>query len=92
MKPDAKGDGPHSYALAEIVDSNFRPHGAACAVSSRSALARRYEEPKVCTTLRWREMDSNFQYAGAVNLVVGPFGWVVLAIGCGPGEALWYSI
>jgi len=27
-------------------------------------------------------MDSNFQYAGAVNLVVGPFGWVVL-IGCG---------
>ena len=23
-------------------------------------------------------MDSNFQYAGAVNLVVGPFGWVVL--------------
>src|SRR5262249_58497652 len=29
-------------------------------------------------TLRWREMDSNFQYAGAVNLVVGPFGWIVL--------------
>src|SRR5499427_7109696 len=29
-------------------------------------------------SLRWREMDSNFQYAGAVNLVVGPFGWVVL--------------
>ena len=29
-------------------------------------------------THRWREMDSNFQYAGAVNLVVGPFGWVVL--------------
>jgi hypothetical protein len=28
-------------------------------------------------TLPWREMDSNFQYAGAVNLVVGPFGWVV---------------
>src|SRR6516225_4935221 len=24
------------------------------------------------------EMDSNFQYAGAVNLVVSPFGWVVL--------------
>jgi hypothetical protein len=23
-------------------------------------------------------MNSNFQYAGAVNLVVGPFGWVVL--------------
>ena len=23
-------------------------------------------------------MDSNFQYAGVVNLVVGPFGWVVL--------------
>jgi hypothetical protein len=36
-------------------------------------------------TLRWREMDSNFQYAGAVNLVVGPFGWVVL-IGCGSGR------
>jgi hypothetical protein len=36
--------------------------------------------PKVSShrTLRWREMDSNFQYAGAVNLVVGPFGWVVL--------------
>jgi len=30
-------------------------------------------------------MDSNFQYAGAVNLVVGPFGWVVL-IGCGSGR------
>ena len=29
-------------------------------------------------TVRWREMDSNFQYAGAVNLVVGSFGWVVL--------------
>ena len=29
-------------------------------------------------TLRWWEMDSNFQYAGAVNLVVSPFGWVVL--------------
>src|SRR5215469_11362171 len=29
-------------------------------------------------TLCGREMDSNFQYAGAVNLVVGPFGWVVL--------------
>ena len=24
-------------------------------------------------TLRWREMDSNFQYAGAVNLFVAPF-------------------
>jgi len=24
-------------------------------------------------TLRWREMDSNFQYAGAVNLIVAPF-------------------
>ena len=23
-------------------------------------------------TLRWREMDSNFQYAGAVNLFVAP--------------------
>ena len=33
---------------------------------------------EVRLTHRWREMDSNFQYAGAVNLVVGPFGWVVL--------------
>jgi len=24
-------------------------------------------------TLRWRGLDSNFQYAGAVNLVVAPF-------------------
>jgi hypothetical protein len=24
-------------------------------------------------TRRWRELDSNFQYAGAVNLVVAPF-------------------
>jgi len=24
-------------------------------------------------TLRWKEMDSNFQYAGAVNLFVAPF-------------------
>ena len=32
--------------------------------------------------------DSNFQYAGAVNLVVGAFGWVVFVIGCGPGEAI----
>jgi hypothetical protein len=24
-------------------------------------------------TLRWRKMDSNFQYAGAVDLVVAPF-------------------
>jgi hypothetical protein len=31
------------------------------------------EELKVRVTLRWREMDSNFQCAGAVNLVVGPF-------------------
>ena len=39
------------------------------------------EEPMVCglSPLEgWREMDSNFQYAGAVNLVVSPFGWVVL--------------
>jgi hypothetical protein len=33
-------------------------------------------------------MDSNFQYAGAVNLVVGPFGRLCFAIRCGPGEAL----
>ena len=33
---------------------------------------------EVRSTHRSREMDSNFQYAGAVNLVVGPFGWVVL--------------
>ena len=25
------------------------------------------EEPMVCTTLRWREMDSNFQYASIVR-------------------------
>ena len=34
-------------------------------------------------TRRWREMDSNFQYAGAVNLVVWPFlGGLCFAIGC----------
>src|ERR1700746_1848447 len=32
-----------------------------------------YEEPKVCTTLRWRGLDSNFQYAGAGNLVAAHF-------------------
>jgi hypothetical protein len=31
------------------------------------------EEPMVCLTLRWRKMDSNFQYAGAVNRVIAPF-------------------
>ena len=35
----------------------------------------------------WWEMDSNFQYAGAVNLVVSPFGWVVLCDRV-PDEAL----
>src|SRR5262252_168320 len=39
-------------------------------------------------SLSWREMDSNFQYAGAVNLVVGALGGLCFAIGCGPGEAL----
>src|SRR5262245_18557188 len=43
---------------------------------------------EVRMTLRWREMDSNFQYAGAVNLVVGLLGGLCFAIGCGPGEAL----
>jgi hypothetical protein len=27
----------------------------------------------VCTTHRWRELDSNFPYAGAVNMVFAPF-------------------
>ena len=27
-------------------------------------------EPGLLLTLRWRGMDSNFQYAGAVNLIV----------------------
>ena len=31
------------------------------------------EEPMVCMTLPWRGLDSNFQYAGAVNLAVAPF-------------------
>ena len=31
------------------------------------------EEPMVCMTLRWRGLDSNFQHAGAVKLVVAPF-------------------
>jgi hypothetical protein len=39
-------------------------------------------------THRWREMDSNFQYAGAVNLVVALLGGLSSAIECGPGEAL----
>src|SRR5215470_11226354 len=43
-----------------------------------AALAFDHPRTEVRLTLRWREMDSNFQYAGAVNLVVGPFGWVVL--------------
>jgi hypothetical protein len=38
---------------------------------------RNAQEPELKSgsqrTLRWREMDSNFQYAGAVNLAVGPF-------------------
>lgn len=29
---------------------------------------------EVCTTLRWRKKDSNFQYASAVYLVVAPTG------------------
>jgi hypothetical protein len=37
-------------------------------------------------------MDSNFQYAGAVNLVVGPFGWVVLLrSGAVRARRFWYS-
>ena len=31
------------------------------------------EEPMVCMTRRWREIDSNFPYAGAMNLVFAPF-------------------
>ena len=31
------------------------------------------EEPMVCLTLRWRGLDSNFQYAEAVKLVVAAF-------------------
>src|SRR5215469_7539805 len=41
---------------------------------------------------RWRELDSNFQYASAVNLVVSPFGWVVLLrSGAGRTRRFWYS-
>ena len=36
-------------------------------------------------------MDSNFQYAGAVNLVVGPFGWLCLRSGAVPARRFWYS-
>jgi len=32
-----------------------------------------YRTTEVRLTLRWRGLDSNFQYAGAVNLVVAPF-------------------
>src|SRR6516162_3057866 len=42
------------------------------------AFRYRKEKSRERRTVCWREMDSNFQYAGAVNLVVGPFGWVVL--------------
>jgi hypothetical protein len=31
------------------------------------------QKPSSQPTLRWRGLDSNFQYAGAVNLVVAPF-------------------
>src|ERR1700751_4697400 len=32
------------------------------------------QELKIRMTLSWRGMDSNFQYAGAVNLIVAPLG------------------
>ena len=47
-----------------------RPNGCEPVDSSRA-------EPMVCMTLRWSGMDSNFQYAGAVNLVCCPY-----AVGC----------
>jgi hypothetical protein len=31
-----------------------------------------FASSEVCPTLRRRGMDSNFQYAGAVNLIVAP--------------------
>ena len=31
------------------------------------------QKPSSQPTLRWRGMNSNFQYAGAVNLIIGPF-------------------
>src|SRR5215813_904360 len=37
-------------------------------------------------TLRWREMDSNFQYAGAVNLLSALLGGLCFAIECGSGR------
>jgi hypothetical protein len=52
--------------------------------ASTFSMWRRADQPQLqaphglLLTLCWREMDSNLQYAGAVNLVVGPFGWVVL--------------
>jgi hypothetical protein len=49
---------------------------------------RAYHRDGSLLTHCWREMDSNFQYAGAVNLVVALLGGLSSAIECGPGEAL----
>ena len=52
-----------------------RPVGTRCRRVPGSAEASMAEvsEPGLLLTLRWRGMDSNFQYAGAVNLFVAPF-------------------
>jgi hypothetical protein len=46
-----------------------------CAASQSSAAVEpdKVEEPMVCMTLRRRELDSNFPYAGAMNLVFASF-------------------
>ena len=43
-------------------------------LSDRMPMDRRSISAATCrTTLRWRGLDSNFQYAGAVNLIVALF-------------------
>ena len=78
--------GPYRFIDREYMIISYRTDGDALqrfvpkpdGFDRQAASAFDHPRTEVRLTLRRREMDSNFQYAGAVNLVVGPFGWVVL--------------
>jgi hypothetical protein len=74
--------GPHTtdLPLRNIVDVLLKVRVGAYSNRGRRIPKKRLTNPVVPTperkfadSLRWRGLDSNFQYAGAVNLVVAPF-------------------
>jgi hypothetical protein len=56
--------------LIALLDAEINQRSKSDPTARRGSTA---EERMACTTPRWSRMDSNFRYAGAVNLVVALF-------------------